>query len=240
MISEAAIWHDLECGSYESDLSCWRDLAAEHGGPILDVGAGTGRVALMLAGEGYAVTALDLDASLLEALDERAPSAGITTTCCDARDFSLAERFNLIIVPMLTIQLFGGESGRARFLSAAARHLAPGGCLSVAIADLLDDEHGAAGGETLDADVCTLNGASYSSRAVELKLRDERIGIERRREITTATGSVEQSTSTDWIDTVSADELEAEGAAAGLAIAPRRQIPPDDDYIGSAVICLHG
>ena len=36
------------------------------------------------------------------------------------------------------------------------------------------------------------------------------------------------------------DELEAEGAAAGLAIAPRRQIPPDDDYIGSAVICLHG
>ena len=74
MISEAAIWHDLECGSYEADLDCWRTLAADYGGPILDVGAGTGRIALMLAELGHQVTALDLDQSLLAALSQRAPA----------------------------------------------------------------------------------------------------------------------------------------------------------------------
>ena len=39
-----ALWHDLECGAYGEDLPLWRALAGEAGGPVLDVGAGTGRV----------------------------------------------------------------------------------------------------------------------------------------------------------------------------------------------------
>ena len=42
--SMSVIWHDLECGAYAEDLPLWRALAAEHGDPVLDVGAGTGRV----------------------------------------------------------------------------------------------------------------------------------------------------------------------------------------------------
>ncbi|MGZ4313698.1 MAG: class I SAM-dependent methyltransferase, partial [Solirubrobacteraceae bacterium] len=67
-----AIWHDLECGSYSADLEFWRALAARTGGPILDIGAGTGRTALALAGDGHEVTAMDLDDELLEALRGRA------------------------------------------------------------------------------------------------------------------------------------------------------------------------
>ena len=55
----AAIWHDIECGAYTADLPLWEELAA--GGTVLDVGAGTGRVALRLARAGCAVTALDRD-----------------------------------------------------------------------------------------------------------------------------------------------------------------------------------
>ena len=40
------VWHDVECGGYDADLPLWRELAREAGGPVLDVGAGTGRVAL--------------------------------------------------------------------------------------------------------------------------------------------------------------------------------------------------
>jgi hypothetical protein len=36
------MWHDLENGSYAEDLALWRDLAVVHGGPVLDIGAGTG------------------------------------------------------------------------------------------------------------------------------------------------------------------------------------------------------
>ncbi len=66
------IWHDLECGGYVADLPLWRELARERGGPILDVGAGTGRVALDLARNGHEVTALDRDPELLDALRRRA------------------------------------------------------------------------------------------------------------------------------------------------------------------------
>ena len=61
----SVIWHDLECGAYTEDLPVWRALAARHGGPVLDVGAGTGRVTLDLARAGHAVTALDTDPALL-------------------------------------------------------------------------------------------------------------------------------------------------------------------------------
>ena len=46
------LWHDLECGGYDLDLPLWRELADREGSPVLDVGAGTGRVALDLARRG--------------------------------------------------------------------------------------------------------------------------------------------------------------------------------------------
>jgi SAM-dependent methyltransferase len=240
MISEEAIWHDLECGSYDADLDCWRELADQYSGPILDVGAGNGRVSLMLAELGHEITALELDRSLLATLAERSGPFEIETICADARNFQLDRSFGLIIVPMLTVQLFGGAEGRARFFAAAARQLSANGCLALAIADLLDDEEGASGGEQLEADSCTVGSSSYSTRATALRERDGQIGIERRREIVTGDGSLVVRAATDWIDLTTADQLEAEGAAAGLAIAPRRQIPATAEYVGSVVVCLNG
>ena len=85
-IPELAAWHDIECGRYEADLPLWKELAtaAEHG--VLDIGAGTGRVALRLADAGHDVTALDLEPELLEVLSQRATEAGFTipTVAADA------------------------------------------------------------------------------------------------------------------------------------------------------------
>ena len=61
-MSRRSVWHDVECGGYAADLPLWRELAAREAGPVLDVGAGTGRVALDLARAGHDVTALDRDA----------------------------------------------------------------------------------------------------------------------------------------------------------------------------------
>ena len=239
MISDVAIWHQLECGSYEADVECWQALAAEFSGPILDVGAGNGRVALMLAALGHKVTALDIDEALLTALTARAEGLTIDTVCADARNFQTGRQFSLIIVPMLTVQLFGGAEARSAFFEAAAPQLSPGGCLALAIAALLEDEDGAAGGESLEADSCTIGSVGYSTRAVALRQRDGQIGIERRREITAPGGSLTVQAATDWIDIVTPEQLEAEAAAAGFTVAPRRQIPATADYIGSAVICLN-
>ena len=69
------IWHDVECGAYDGDLALWRELADGGGGPILDLGCGTGRVALDLARRGHAVHGLDLDPELVAALNARAEAA---------------------------------------------------------------------------------------------------------------------------------------------------------------------
>ena len=64
MSSNLVLWHDIECGGYDVDLPLWRELAEATGGPVLDIGAGTGRVSLDLAGHGYDVVALDLEPEL--------------------------------------------------------------------------------------------------------------------------------------------------------------------------------
>ena len=60
-----AIWHDVECGSYAADLPLWEELAERCGGPVLELGCGTGRVALHLARRGHEVFELESPASLV-------------------------------------------------------------------------------------------------------------------------------------------------------------------------------
>ena len=68
MSAADVVWHDVECGGYDADISLWIALAKDAPEGVLDVGAGTGRVALRLAQAGYTVTALDIDPELLAAL----------------------------------------------------------------------------------------------------------------------------------------------------------------------------
>ena len=133
----SVIWHDLECGGYAEDLQLWRELSDRYGDPILDIGAGTGRTALDLARRGHAVTALDRDPKLVAELRRRASGIAVATVLADAREFDLGRRFALCLVPMQTIQLLGGATGRADFLRCAHRHLQDEGVLAIALTDTL-------------------------------------------------------------------------------------------------------
>lgn len=230
------IWHDLECGRYEADLPFWRALAAEWPGPILDVGAGTGRVALELARAGHDVTALDIDAELLAAMEQRAGSVSLATVTADARDFELEARFGLVLVPMQTIQLLGGVGGRAAFLSRARQHLRPGGRLAIAIADQLEEFEVVAGGPAPLPDVCELEGTVYSSAPTAVRSDGDGFTLERRRETVTATGELMLAEDRIHIDALDPGHLEQEGQSVGLRVAPRQQIAPTLDYVGSVVV----
>jgi SAM-dependent methyltransferase len=234
------IWHDVECGAYAEDLPLWRDLATVHGGPVLDVGAGTGRVTLHLAGQGHTVVALDRSAELLAALRARAAGLPIETVAADARDFDLGERrFALILVPMQTVQLLGGPEGRARFLRCARAALAPGGLLAIAIADAL---------ETFDEvrcmpplpDIREIDGIIYASRPVSVHNEPDAAVIRRIRETVDAAGRRTIHEDLISLDHVAPATLEAEGAAAGFHVQRARQIPETDDYVGSTVVMLRG
>ena len=133
----AAAWHDVECASYAADLGVWRELASERGGPVLDVGAGTGRVALDLAACGHTVVAIDADPELVRACTERARERGLAVRAhvADARSFDLGSTHPVAILPMQVAQLMGGRRGRRAMLDTVGAHLEPGGLLAVALAD---------------------------------------------------------------------------------------------------------
>ncbi|HVS28218.1 MAG TPA: class I SAM-dependent methyltransferase, partial [Solirubrobacteraceae bacterium] len=134
---ETALWHDLECGGYEADLPLWRELADASDGELLELGCGTGRVALDLAGRGHGVWALDSERVLLAALRERVGDRlALQTVCADARSFTLEQRFGLCAIPMQTIQLLGGATGRRSCLARVRSHLRPAGLLAAAVVDL--------------------------------------------------------------------------------------------------------
>jgi SAM-dependent methyltransferase len=232
-----ALWHDLECGGYREDLPCWRTLAGEAGGPVLDVGAGTGRVTLDLAARGAEVIALDVEASLLRALARRAGGLRVTTVAADARAFVLPRRVALVLAPMQTLQLLGGPRGRTAFLRRALAHLQPGGVLAAAVADALDcfdDEHDL----PPPPDACELDGALYSSRLLSVTDDDGRAVIHRRREIMGPGDRHDTEDAFVHLDRVSADEVAAEAAEVGFAVEPHRFVPQTDEYLGSTVVVL--
>jgi SAM-dependent methyltransferase len=238
MTAPAVIWHDVECGGYAEDLELWRALAAEADGPVLDVGAGTGRVALDLAARGVEVVALDVDADLLAALRERAAAAGLTvaTACADARWFDLGgRRFGLIAVPMQTLQLLPDAEARGAFLRTARRHLREGGVVAAALADALDSFDAESDGLP-EPDVATVDGVQYSSLPLAVVDEGDRAAIHRLRQ---ADGAPEEH---DVIRLARVDPamLAEEAEAAGLEAATARRIPATDVYVGSTVVILRG
>lgn len=232
------VWHDLECGGYTEDLRLWRTLAARQDGPVLDVGAGTGRVALDLARAGHSVTALDIDGGLLAELRARADGLDVTTVVADARDFAVDRRFGLCLVPMQTIQLLGGVAGRAAFLRCAREHLRPRGVVAVAIADQLDLFDAAEGEIGLLPDIRELDGIVYSSRPVAVRADGDCFVLIRDREIVAADGDISSERDEVRIDALDAAQLEDEAELIGLHPTGRTRVAETADHVGSAVVML--
>jgi SAM-dependent methyltransferase len=230
--SPLVVWHDVECGRYSADLALWHELAHAGGGRVLDVGAGTGRVALALARAGHDVTALDHDPDLLAALTERAGELAIDTVVADAAGFDAGRAaFGLVAVPMQTIQLLPDRAG---FFASARRAVAPGGLVALAIATDLEPFDGA---ELPPPDAAEHDGTRYLSQPTAVRAVPGGTRIERLRH-TIPPGTAEQDVIV--LAAVSADELAAEGAAAGLEPDGSRHIAATAEHVGSEVVMLRG
>ena len=233
-----AIWHDLECGAYVADLPLWQGLAARQGSPVLELGAGTGRVSIALARRGHRVFALDRDPRLLSELVGRAGDLDVKTVVADARAFALEVRFSLCLAPMQIIQLLGGAAGRAAMLRCVARHLRPGGLLAIALSSELELWSAADGAAPPLPDACELDGTVYFSQPTAV--RGEALGavLERRRETVSPDGRRVAELNCIRLDHLGADQLEREGVAAGFIEAGRTTIPATRDYTSSEVVTL--
>lgn len=236
-MDDEAIWHELECWGYDADMPLWLALADEYGGPVVDMGAGTGRVSLELARAGHEVIAVDLDPGLLAELDAFRGPLPIRTVAADARALTLDERVPLVIVPMQTVQLLGGAEGRAAMLEATRAVVEPGGAVACAIAEDVEPYEA---GEQVPFVVAERDGVRYESDPFAIVEDADGYVLHHARTRQTADGRRETRVRRTRLDRLDAATLEREGAAAGFTVLPRRVIAETDEHVGSTVVMLGG
>jgi len=245
----AAIWHDVECGSYGADLPLWEELAERCGGPVLELGCGTGRVALHLARRGHRVIGLDRDPELLAALQQRAsdfrhsgvgsqsdaPADLVEPLLADARRFGLKSPASLVLAPTHLMQLLADSAERTQSLRCIAAALRPGGVFAAAIIEAMPEPDGA---PPPLPDVREVDGWVYSSLATEAAVGPGEIVVRRLRQTVSPGGSLSEEPNEVRIATFAAAALEAEAEPFGLLPAGRREIGATDIHVGSTVVLL--
>lgn len=97
----------------------------------LELGIGTGRVAIPLAKKGIAVEGIELSSKMAEILRLKAASLPITVTLGDMADVPTKERFSLIYVVYSGFLLLQAQEAQVRCFRNVARTLNPGGSFVV-------------------------------------------------------------------------------------------------------------
>jgi SAM-dependent methyltransferase len=122
--------------SLQGDVEWYRAQAEASGGPVLELGAGTGRVTLPIAQAGVSIHALDASAEMRAALAAKLASLPrdvrdrVAVVAGDMRTFDLPERFALVIAPFRAFLHNITPEDRLAALARVRHHLRPGGRLA--------------------------------------------------------------------------------------------------------------
>jgi SAM-dependent methyltransferase len=128
---ELAALYDLVYADYDDDLLMYEQFAARGALPSLELGVGSGRVALHLARQGYRVTGIDSSPRMLARVAaglDGETAARLRLVDADMRDFDLgADRFDLVYCALETFEHLLTTADQVAALRCVAAHLALGG-----------------------------------------------------------------------------------------------------------------
>jgi len=120
--------------SVVEDVGFYVDLAVESGGPVVELGVGTGRIAVPVASAGVQVIGIDSSRGMLEVCGEQAVLAGVAhlmdLRVGDLREPPVPERVPLVMCPFRAFLHLGDDDARLGALAAARRMLVPDGRLA--------------------------------------------------------------------------------------------------------------
>ncbi|MBN2083603.1 MAG: class I SAM-dependent methyltransferase [Anaerolineales bacterium] len=131
-------FYDLENAGFTEDLPLWAELARAQGGPVLELGCGSGRVLLHLAREGCAVTGVDSSPAMLalarSRLARQSSIAGrVTLREEDFTRIRLGKTFPLILLPFNTFAHMIDPAEVRAALETVFQHLPSGGRAALAL-----------------------------------------------------------------------------------------------------------
>ncbi len=139
-------WYDANAERYDTlehgvagDVAFYVARAAEAAPPVLELGCGTGRVAIAIARSGTPITGLDRSAAMLAVARRKSRDSGNPRWVeGDMRTFHLGEEFGLICIPHRGFQHLLTSADQRAALERCRAHLRPGGHLVFNVANPLD------------------------------------------------------------------------------------------------------
>jgi SAM-dependent methyltransferase len=129
--------YDLEY-AHDYDVPFWLALAEREGGPVVEWGAGTGRIAIPLARAGSDVTAVELSENMIEV--GRKKGASVEWVRGDMRTVKLGRRYRLALCAFNSFLCLLSSDEALAFLHNAREHLQPGGLLGIEVSAFSPEE----------------------------------------------------------------------------------------------------
>jgi SAM-dependent methyltransferase len=130
--------------SVTEDIDFYASLAVAAGSPVVELGVGTGRIAVPTALAGVHVIGVDRSAGMLRVCREAAERAGVADLLDlregDLRDPPVRERVRLVTCPFRAYLHLTSDDDRLRALRAAYALLVPGGRLVFDIFEPSDED----------------------------------------------------------------------------------------------------
>jgi ubiquinone/menaquinone biosynthesis C-methylase UbiE len=111
----------------EASIEFWRRMAAQFGGPVLELCCGAGDVATAIASMGLSVTGVDRDAAKLAQARAADDDLGMRWVQAEVPGLALPRRFGLVILAGNAFQDFLAKGEQDALLATVGRHLAPEG-----------------------------------------------------------------------------------------------------------------
>jgi SAM-dependent methyltransferase len=135
-LQDIGVLYDHVAGyTTRADIAFYVEESARVDGKILELASGTGRVLIPIARTGKTIVGVEHSRKMLDRCREKVaaePSAvrdRIALYDADMRDFALADRFALAIMPFRPMQHLTSIDDQLSCLDAVRRHLRPGGRL---------------------------------------------------------------------------------------------------------------
>ncbi|GGE27075.1 type 12 methyltransferase [Marinithermofilum abyssi] len=120
-------YYDWTSDGVEGDVEYYTELAVKSGGPVLELGCGTGRCSLAIARQGISVVGMDNEPAMLARAQAKSEALGLRDLCHwvegDMSRLDLGERFPLIIIPYRSFLHLLTVKEQVSLLNAVRRHL---------------------------------------------------------------------------------------------------------------------